>query len=374
MPSNSPAWYAIADTRQLDTPALVIYPERVAQNIALLLASIDDVRRLRPHVKTHKSPDATRLLMQAGIQKFKCATIAEAEMLARCAAPDVLLAYQPNDPKIGRLLALVAHYPDTIFACLVDNPDTARLLSDRAVAANLVLRVYVDLNVGMNRTGIAPDESALALYELLDSLPGVTPMGLHAYDGHHRMPDLAIRTIHCDAAFRPVLALRDALIAKNLTESIIVVGGTPTFPIHARRPHIECSPGTFIYWDKGYSAICAEQPFLPAALVVCRVISLPTATTLCLDLGHKSIASEGELTRRVSFLNAPELTLTGQSEEHLIAEAGAGHSYRVGDVLYGIPNHICPTVALYERAQTVVGGTLTGEEWFAVARNRRLTC
>ncbi len=373
MHPDSAAWYALADTRQLDTPALVIYPDRVAQNIARLTAAIDDVQRLRPHVKTHKSREATRLLMQAGIQKFKCATIAEAEMLARCAAPDVLLAYQPNDPKIGRLLALAAHYPDTVFSCLVDNPATARLLADRAMAANHVLPVYVDLNVGMNRTGIAPGESALALYELLDSLPGLQPMGLHGYDGHLRTPDLAIRTADCDAAFQPVLDLRDALITRSFAEPIIVAGGTPTFPIHARRPGVECSPGTFIYWDTGYGALFAEQPFLPAALVLTRVISLPTATTLCLDLGHKSVAAEGELSRRVSFLNAPELIITGQSEEHLVAEAGAGHGYRVGDVLYGLPNHICPTVALYERAQTVVGGALTTDDWLTVARNRRLT-
>ncbi len=294
-------------------------------------------------------------------------------MLAQCAAPDVLLAYQPNEPKIGRLLALAAHYPDTVFSCLVDNPATAQLLSDRATAANQVLGVYVDLNVGMNRTGIAPDASALALYELLVSLPGMKPMGLHAYDGHLRTPDLATRTTLCDAAFQPVLDLRNALIARNVAEPIIVAGGTPTFPIHARRPNIECSPGTFIYWDKGYQSLFAEQPFLPAALVVCRIISLPNPTILCLDLGHKSIAPEGELAHRVSFLNAPKLKLIGQSEEHLTVETGAGHSYRVGDVLYGIPNHICPTVALYERAQTVVGGMLTDDEWVTVARDRRLT-
>lgn len=373
MRSDSSAWYALADTHQIDTPALVIYPERVAQNITLLIASVDDVSRLRPHVKTHKSPDATRLLMQAGIHKFKCATIAEAEMLAQCTAPDVLLAYQPNEAKIGRLLNLVRQYPDTFFSCLVDNPATARLLSDRTVATDQVLRVYVDLNVGMNRTGIAPDSSALALYELLDSLPGLKPMGLHAYDGHLRTPDLAIRTADCDAAFRPVFALQNTLLAKGFAKPMIVAGGSPTFPIHARRPNVECSPGTFIYWDNGYGAICAEQPFVPAALVVCRVISLPTATTLCLDLGHKSIASEGELARRVSFLDAPELKFIGQSEEHLTVEAGAEHRYQVGDVLYGLPNHICPTVALYDRAQTVVGGALTDEEWLTVARDRCLT-
>src|SRR6201992_2585989 len=133
-------------------------------------------------------------------------------------------------------------------------------------------------------------------------------------------------------------------------EPTIVAGGSPTFPIHAKRKHIECSPGTFIYWDEGYLGELSEQTCSTAALVVSRVISLPDETKICLDLGHKSIASEKELSKRVHFLNAPELVFVGHSEEHLVAEAGAGHDYKVGDVLYGVPYHICPTVALYERA------------------------
>ena len=76
-----------------------------------------------------------------------------------------------------------------------------------------------------------------------------------------------------------------------------------------------------------------EQPFLPAALVISRVISLPDETKICLDLGHKSVAAEKELDKRVFFLNAPELVMLGQSEEHLVANAGKGHHYKVGDVL-----------------------------------------
>src|SRR5919202_1186667 len=103
-------WYQISNIDQLDSPALVVYPFRVKQNIDRLLAYVDDVNRLRPHIKTHKSPDATQLLLQAGVRKFKCATIAEAEMLAQAGAPDVLLAYQPVGAKMGRLIALIKHY------------------------------------------------------------------------------------------------------------------------------------------------------------------------------------------------------------------------------------------------------------------------
>lgn len=364
-------WYQINDIDRLDSPALVVFPDRVQQNIDRLRAAIGDVSRLRPHVKTHKSREATQLLLAAAIHKFKCATIAEAEMLAMVCAPDVLLAYQPVGAKQQRLLDLIAAYPDTRFACLVDNLTTARHLSERAADAGVIVPVYIDLNVGMNRTGTVPDDTALTLYSALTELTGVQPVGLHAYDGHIRQPNLAHRTLACNAAFAPVQQLADKLVAAGFDQPVIVAGGSPTFPIHAGREGVECSPGTFIYWDYGYGTILSEQAFLPAALVVTRVISLPDPTKLCLDLGHKSIAAESELSQRVRFLNAPDLRPVGQSEEHLVVEAGAGHTYQVGDVLYGLPYHICPTCALYERAYTIEHGSVTGE-WRTVARDRRI--
>lgn len=363
-------WFRILNAEALDTPALVVYPARVAQNLALLTASMDDVSRLRPHVKTHKSREATRLTLAAGISKFKCATIAEAEMLGRCQAPDVLLAYQPVGPKADRLLDLLARYPLTQFSCLLDSPDAARQLNERAAVRGLIIEVFLDVNVGMNRTGLAP-AAAFNLYEQCAGLANLRVVGLHAYDGHIHDEDLAVRTARCHAAFAPVAALAARLRGAGL-EPVIVAGGTPTFPVHAARAGVECSPGTFIYWDGGYGRAFAEQPFLPAALVLSRVISLPTATTLCVDLGHKAIASENALGQRVTFLNAPELRAIGHSEEHLVLEAGPGHGYRVGDLLYGLPHHICPTVALYERAITIEDGRATGE-WRTVARDRHLT-
>src|ERR1700679_477489 len=103
----SMSWYQIINIDELDTPALVVYPERVRQNIVRAVAMVGDAARLRPHVKTHKTPAVTRLMLDAGIRRFKCATIAEAEMLAVAGAPDVLLAYQPIGPKAARLATLI---------------------------------------------------------------------------------------------------------------------------------------------------------------------------------------------------------------------------------------------------------------------------
>jgi D-serine deaminase-like pyridoxal phosphate-dependent protein len=364
----SSSWYQIENIDELDTPALVVYPERVKQNIARAIGMVGDPARLRPHVKTHKSPAVTRLMMDAGIRRFKCATIAEAEMLATEGAPDVLLAYQPVGPKAGRLAELIRRYPATRFSCLIDHPDAAEAMARTFSSATLEVPVYLDLNVGMDRTGIAPGPPAKALYELAQRLDGIDPIGLHVYDGHIRDKDPAALRQKCDEAFVPVLALREEL-GRRLT---IIAGGSPTFPVHAgREAEIQCSPGTFVYWDKGYGDQFPGQPFTPDALVVTRVISLRGDGRLCLDLGHKSIAAENELGRRVFFLNGPELQAVGQSEEHLVVEAGPGHGYRIGDVFYGVPYHICPTVALYERVITIQEGRATGE-WRNVARDRTI--
>jgi D-serine deaminase-like pyridoxal phosphate-dependent protein len=364
-------WYRISNPEALDTPALVVFPERVSANISAAIAMVGSAVRLRPHVKTHKSPDLTRLLLAAGITRFKCATIAEAEMLAMEGTPDVLLAYQPIGPKAGRLAQLIKKYPDTAFSCLIDNPEAAAAMAATFAAAGLTVPVYLDLNVGMDRTGIVPGEEAVKLYRVAAHTKGISPVGLHAYDGHIRDTDLAERTRKCDEGFAKIEALR-AGIDSQLT---IIAGGSPTFPVHAKRAtEIQCSPGTFVYWDKGYADGFPDQPFQPAALVVARVISQRSDTRLCLDLGHKSIAPENELARRVFFLNGPELKAVGQSEEHLVVETGAaGHDYHIGDFFYGIPYHVCPTVALYDRAQIVENGRVTGTVWKNVARDRSIT-
>lgn len=365
-------WYLIDTIDQIDSPALVVYPERIKENIRLLKSRIDDPARLRPHVKTHKTKEIIHLLMDAGIQKFKCATIAEAELLGLCKAKDVLLAYQPIGPKRDRFLAVIQQYPTTKYACLIDNEASAAQLSAAALKDQLQIPVYIDLNVGMNRTGIKPDIHAIELYEKASKLKGIEVKGFHIYDGHIRTIDLKERTRITNESFAPVEEIRHILSTKGYENLQLIAGGTPTFPIYSKKKDVECGPGTFVFWDKGYQDTLPEQEYLIAALLVTRVISKPDETKICLDLGYKSIASENELKNRVYFINAPEVEIIGHSEEHLVVEAPKGHSWEVGDVFYGIPIHICPTCALYERVLTIENGKVSGA-WEIIARKRSIT-
>jgi D-serine deaminase-like pyridoxal phosphate-dependent protein len=365
------AWYTVKNADGIDSPALLFYPERMKENIAQLKSIIDDPVRLRPHVKTHKTREVTCMMMDAGIQKFKCATLAEAEMLGTSHVPDVLLAYQPVGPKLLRLISLIKNFPATSFSCLVDNLESAATISAAALKAKLIVPVYIDLNVGMNRTGILPGKEAIELYRICSLLNGIRPVGLHFYDGHVRDRDIEKRRILSKELLTEVERLRNDLIKLGYEAPRLIAGGTPSFPIYAQAKEIECSPGTFIFWDKGYQETLPEQKFLIAALVLTRIVSLPSERKICLDLGYKSIASENELYSRVHFLNAPDLKIVSQSEEHLVAEAPGAHRWKVGDLIYALPVHICPTVAMYESA-FIVEKAMANCNWKISARDRRI--
>jgi D-threonine aldolase len=353
-------WFAVTNVAEIPSPALLVYPERVRANIRRAIRIVVDPARLRPHVKTHKTSEVIRMHLEEGVTKFKCATIAEAEMTASAGAADVLVASQLVGPNVKRLAELRGLFPNTRFAAICDNVETAEGLN----AVHRGLPVYVDVNCGMGRTGSAVD-CAAKVYRAIERLPNLEPAGLHAYDGHIHDLDLLKRTEECRNSFEPVLKLRDELGAANL-----IASGTPTFAIHARYTDRECSPGTYVYWDFGYAKF-ADLPFEVAALVLARVLSKPAKNRLCLDLGHKSVAAENP-PPRVQFLNLPEATPVMHSEEHLVIETPEADRWKVGEVLYGVPRHICPTVALHDECYPV-GNNQAGPIWRIEARRRRIT-
>jgi D-serine deaminase-like pyridoxal phosphate-dependent protein len=364
-------WMRIANEDEVPSPALLIHPDRVAENLRRMAVRAGGAGRLRPHVKTHKLPQIVALELSLGVVKFKASTIAEAEMCATAGAADILLAYQPAGPNARRLVELARKFPQTRFSTLVDNAATLAALGSAAQAGGVVLDVFLDLNVGMNRTGIAPGPDAAGLYRALSRTPGLRAAGLHAYDGHLH------NTIHAElardaaAAFAPVWKLREELIAAGLPVPTVVAGGSPTFSVHAGQAGVELGAGTTVLWDVNDAQRCPDLDFLHAATVMTRVVSRPLANRLCLDLGHKAVASEMPHPR-VRLAGLEDAAFVMHSEEHLVIETPRAGDYPVGTVIYGIPSHICPTVALYSEVCVVRGGR-AAETWPVVARARRLT-
>ena len=275
MQNQVDSWHKVANVREVPSPALLVYPERVEENIRRMLQIASGPTRLRPHVKTHKLSEIVRMQMAHGISKFECATIAEMEMTASCGAQDVLLAYQPVGPNVGRLVQLAKAFPNVKFSAIADDPQILQALSAAAVQGGVQLEILLDIDCGMHRSGVEPGAKALEIYRLLTSLPSLKPAGLHAYDGHIHDRDLPARVEACKKAFAPVETLRKQLISAGLPVPTVVAGGTPTFPIHAADTGVECSPGTCLLWDAGYTAKLPDMMFLPAPLLLTRVVSKP---------------------------------------------------------------------------------------------------
>ena len=217
------------------------------------------------------------------------------------------------------------------------------------------------------REELRPD----ALVDAILPLKSLQIIGLHGYDGHIHDAELSVRCQGADAAYALTERVFREISRKFAYPLVKVMGGTPTFPMYAKRKDCECSPGTFVFWDWGYGNAYPDMPFKVAALLITRVISVLDEHHVCVDLGYKAVASESPLPR-VFFLNHPEAKPISQSEEHLVLEVPDSRLYPLGSVFYGIPVHICPTVALYDKAYVIRDREAIGE-WPIIARSRRIT-
>jgi D-serine deaminase-like pyridoxal phosphate-dependent protein len=362
--------YALRDASELLSPGLLIYRGLVRHNLQTMIAMARGAERLRPHVKTHKMAEIVRLAESMGVRKHKCATLAEAEMVAAAGGTDVLVSYPLIGPNLKRFTHLVRGYRSTTFRTTVDHPDSARALSEAVAGLDRPVPVLLDLDIGMGRTGIDPGEAAAELYALVDRLPHLIADGLHAYDGHIHDTDLVERRKNTQAGLERALALRERIVKRGQDVPRLVLGGTPTFPIHAELdvPAVECSPGTIVLHDQGYSDRYPDLPFTPAALLLTRVISRPRPGRLCLDLGHKAVAADPS-GPRARLLDIEDAKPVIHSEEHLVIETAHDAEFPIGTPLLAVPTHICPTVALHRRADVIEDGELVAR-WEVTARDR----
>jgi D-serine deaminase-like pyridoxal phosphate-dependent protein len=367
--------YTVLETSRIYSPSLLFYQSLIRKNIARALELAGSADRLRPHVKTHKTREIVQMQLEAGIRKHKCATIAEAEMLAACGVPDVLIAYPLVGPNCGRLARLIRAYPSCRFSVIVDHPAGIMALSQAMSAEQLQVDALLDIDVGQHRTGVAPGAEAVELYAMIQGSAGLRPGGLHVYDGHNHQENFVERQNAARTGLDPVLRLRSLLEERGFAIPRFVVGGTPTFPVYTRLdlPGLECSPGTLILHDHNYGTRFPDlSGFTPAALLLTRVISRPTPTRLTLDLGYKAVSSDQPPGKRVVLIDVPDYDAVLQNEEHLVIETPAAERYRPGDEIFAIPAHICPTCALHRSAYVIERGQLAAT-WEIASRDRVLS-
>jgi D-serine deaminase-like pyridoxal phosphate-dependent protein len=364
-------WYKIENAAGLPSPALLLYPDRIETNIRRMISTTASVDRLRPHVKTHKMREIIKMQMEQGIFKFKTSTIAETEMVAGCGVRDILLAMQPVGPNMDRFFTLKREFKGANISCIADSEFVISGLSDLAVKTGMETHVWLDINVGMDRTGIYPGKEAARLFNMIKNKPMLRAEGLHVYDGHIHEPDISLRKKICNEAFSKVEDLIAGLKAAGAGQIKIIAGGTPTFPVHALRQNTDCSPGTLLLWDYGYSSSFKDMDYLHAAVLFTRIVSKPAGNLICIDLGHKAVASEMPQPR-ISLMGISDYTIVKHSEEHMVVKTPEAYKFGVGDIIYGIPWHICPTVDRYDSVSVVNGHMVTGQ-WNVAARKRKIT-
>jgi D-threonine aldolase len=387
--------YPIGAPETIASPALLYFRRHIEENIdkMIQIAGGPDAapRRLRPHIKTFKTMGVVDLLRSRGVSMFKCATVAEAEMLAAGGVTDILLAYPIVGPNAARVATLITSYPQARLKVLGDDVEALGALS-RVLARVLArasageqaggqaspgrtVEVLIDLDPGLHRTGVSVDD-APGIVRFVAEAAGLSFGGLHYYDGQNHQSDFDERMAAAQAGYDAVAALADRLASEGFKVPRMVMGGTPTFPCYARFPDAELSPGTSTIHDWGYKTRMPDLPFVPAGLVLGRVVSRPFPTRFTIDVGSKAIATDPKGQRGI-ILGYEEAVPVLQNEEHWVWEIPPGPAApgapAIGTELLVAPAHICPTTALYDEV-VVIGpdGSLEGT-WPVTARSRRLS-
>lgn len=358
---------------EIPSPQLVFYIDCIDSNIKSMI-DVAGTSRLWPHIKTHKCAEIVAMMRKLGISRFKCATIAEAEMLASLAVPDILLAYPIVGPNIKRFVTLADRYKDSRFWCIGDDIDQLEALDKEATVAYLNFNLLVDVDCGMGRTGVEIGEVE-NFCKRLDSFRSLFFSGFHVYDGHRHEPELEERKKYVEILDGKIDCLKEKIEKSMGKKLIVVAGGTPSFVPHALFSDYFLSPGTCILSDAGYRQDVAELDVIPAAAILSRVISSDSKGRFTLDLGYKGIASDPSVDRRGIIVGHENVESVFQNEEHWVFRMKEGFEEDapvVGDVLFVIPWHVCPSVAMYDHAVIVQEKRFVGT-WGITARDRKIS-
>ena len=363
--------YHIDREDQIISPALIYYRDAIVENMMRTIQLAGGADRLWYHVKTHKTRELVKMQRDMGITHFMAATIAEAEMAASAGAEHVLVACALVGPNAERFVALSKGMPETRFWALGDDAAALRRLSDAAKAGGISIPVLVDVNVGQDRTGV-PLQQVPAFFESCSGLPNLQLCGMHCYDGHNHQIDVNERQRAVDEMDCAIEAVRQEVLRRGFPCGTVIVGGTPSFPCHAKACDYFLSPGTSFVMDARYGREAPDLGLWEAGAILTRVVSHPASNTFTLDLGSKGISCDQPIRGELVGVQAEALF---QSEEHWLWKMKEGCEAdrpAIGDVLFVIPSHICPSTVLYDQILAAEGGRIV-EQWEIVARKRKLT-
>jgi D-serine deaminase-like pyridoxal phosphate-dependent protein len=348
--------YALKDAGRILTPALLIYPRLVDANIrATLRLAGGDPNRWRPHIKTAKIASVISQMTGHGIQNFKCSTTLELLTACEAGACDVLLAFPVTGANAYRTIDLARRFPGTRVSVLIESIEQAARWADSPVG------IFIDVNPGMNRTGIGQTRVD-DVCELAKRI-GAAFRGIHYYDGHVSTAAAA------HVGYGHLMEIVSGLSAAGCEPGEVITSGTPAAPFALAYPALRSdhfqhrvSPGTVVYNDMTSLKQLPDLGYVAAALVLTTVISHPAPGVFTCDAGHKSVSADAGMPT-CQIVSHSDFKPMKPSEEHLPVQVVAESQIpAIGSQLYLIPRHVCPTVNNFDEALMVADGEVRGIE------------
>ena len=363
----------VRDQTGLDTPCLIVDEAIMTRNITGMAAfAAEHGVGLRPHIKTHKTPEIARLQLEAGAVGLTCAKLGEAEvMVHKAGAKDVLLAYPTvGEAKIARLIALMDHAKVTV---ALDSREAARALGQAMAGADRVLNVYVEVNTGQDRAGARFGDEALDLAREIAAIDGLNLVGVMTHEGQANSsePD-QIEAVALQAG-RDIVATAEAMREIGIDIQVVSVGSTPAARYTPTVSGVtEMRPGTYVFNDNTAFRYGQIRPEDCALHILATVVSRPAPDRAVIDAGSKTLTMDPTKSHpgHGYVIGHPGATIARISEEHGVVMLPEGEEgFQVGDRVEIIPNHVCPSVNLQDQLFILQDGRLAAV-WDIAARGK----
>lgn len=364
---------ALVQRGEISTPALTIDLGTLERNLdRMSVYCRDHGLSLRPHTKTHKTPEVARMQLERGACGLTVAKVGEAEVMASSTNAEILVAYPIfGGEKLRRLAALAK--TRTILIAL-DDEATAWEVSRAAGAQESALGVLVEFDVGLGRCGLEPGAACVELATKILEMPGIKFRGLMLYSGNiwgNEAERLRVTVQVAEQVHRVLQAFAEARIPVEIVSG----GSTPGAFLSHQIPGLsEVRPGTYVYNDLNtyYQQVCGLEDC--AARVVVTVVSTAVAGRAMIDAGSKTLSSDllssGPREGYGYVVEAPDAKLFKLNEEHgHIDITASNHRFRVGEILTVIPNHVCTCVNMHDEVFTLRNDEVVGS-WRVAARGK----
>jgi D-serine deaminase-like pyridoxal phosphate-dependent protein len=351
---------AIGQLKQgLETPRLCVDLDRFDQNLRAMSDAIHGAgKKWRPHAKCHKSPDIARRQIEAGAIGITCAKVSEAEVFAKAGIRDILIAHLPVGPARVERIAALCRVADLIVTC--DHYAQLGPLSKACIDASVTCRILVDINIGMNRTGVRPGSDTLELARAIGRFPGLKLVGVMGYEGHAMsIMDEEAKQRAVQDSLGLLARCRDQFQRNGLCCDILSAAGTGSLSYAAQCEGIsELQAGGGIFGDPFYTRMPGVTGYQPALTVLTTVVSRPSLDRAVLDAGRKAITGEMHSPLVKDHFDA---RVVMHSAEHIVLELGSvSKDLKIGDLVELIVGYADFTTPLHDEFYCFRGDRLEG--------------